>query len=63
MNEPLPANKVVFFWNGVFSQWADTPFDIDGVTYHTAEHYMMAEKARLFKDSKIEAEILRVVHK
>ncbi|MEG0184300.1 MAG: NADAR family protein [Stenotrophomonas sp.] len=31
-----------------FSQWYATGFDIDGVHYPTAEHYMMAGKARLF---------------
>jgi ribA/ribD-fused uncharacterized protein len=32
------------------SQWFEAPFEIDGVRYATAEHYMMAEKARLFND-------------
>ncbi len=34
-----------------FSQWFHSPFEIDGVNYATAEHYMMAEKARLFSES------------
>jgi len=34
-----------------FSQWFGAPFAIDGVRYPTAEHYMMAEKARLFGDA------------
>jgi len=33
-----------------FSQWYPTPFEVDGVRYATAEHYMMAGKARLFGD-------------
>ncbi|MFN0127363.1 MAG: NADAR family protein [Verrucomicrobiales bacterium] len=34
-----------------FSQWwSRHPFEIDGIHYATAEHYMMAEKARLFGD-------------
>ena len=33
-----------------FSQWYAAPFDVDGVTYPTCEHYMMAGKARLFGD-------------
>jgi hypothetical protein len=32
------------------SQWYPAPFEVGGVTYATAEHYMMAEKARLFRD-------------
>ena len=35
-----------------FSQWFPCSFVIDGITYPTAEHYMMAEKARLFKDEE-----------
>lgn len=32
------------------SQWFPAEFEIDGIKYPTAEHYMMAEKARLFDD-------------
>lgn len=52
--------KYLFFWghqrpaSGVnkscFSQWYGAPFVIEGQRYPTAEHYMMAEKARLFGD-------------
>jgi ribA/ribD-fused uncharacterized protein len=38
------------FWKGPFSQWAKSLFVLDGIPYPTAEHWMMAEKARLFKD-------------
>ncbi|WP_312310124.1 NADAR family protein [Stenotrophomonas indicatrix] len=41
-----------------FSQWYDAGFNIDGVHYRTAEHYMMAGKARLFGDTKILDQIL-----
>lgn len=40
------------------SQWYHSPFQVDGVRYATAEHYMMAAKARLFGDQQILAEIL-----
>ncbi len=33
-----------------FSQWFEAGFDVNGSHYPTAEHYMMAEKARLFGD-------------
>ncbi|GAB3951188.1 NADAR family protein [Kribbella albertanoniae] len=33
-----------------FSQWFPAPFVVDGVRYPTAEHWMMAGKARLFGD-------------
>ncbi|MFO0737927.1 MAG: NADAR family protein [Labilithrix sp.] len=39
------------------SQWFPASFVLDGVTYRTAEHFMMAEKARLFRDD----DALRVI--
>jgi ribA/ribD-fused uncharacterized protein len=44
--------KNYFFYGGVFSQWWPSEFTIDGVTYTHAEQYMMAEKARMFKDDE-----------
>ena len=40
------------------SQWYPCQFEADSVTYTSAEQYMMAEKARLFGDEEIRAEIL-----
>lgn len=40
------------------SQWYPASFVVSGQTYPTAEHWMMAEKARLFGDDEMEAEIL-----
>lgn len=65
--------KYLFFWghqpnpNGelsksCFSQWYEASFELGGVKYPTAEHYMMAEKARLFKDDNILAQILAAGH-
>ncbi len=42
----------------VLSQWWPAPFKVDGVEYPTAEHYMMAEKARLFGDRGAEERVL-----
>lgn len=61
--------KYLFFWGHkpqadgglattCFSQWFEYSFAVDGVHYPTAEHYMMAEKARLFGDSATLAKIL-----
>ena len=41
-----------------FSQWFPAPFEVDGVRYATAEHWMMAEKARLFGDDAALAKVL-----
>ena len=40
------------------SQWFPAAFEIDGIKYLTAEHFMMAEKARLFGDHGSLANIL-----
>lgn len=53
MSEPY------FFWGGFCSQWCRSPFVIDGVTYRTAEHWMMAGKASLFNDQDALAAILK----
>ncbi|KAF0758401.1 hypothetical protein AaE_003952 [Aphanomyces astaci] len=39
-------------------QWFEAPFSIDDISYPTAEHFMMAEKARLFHDNDTLADIL-----
>ncbi len=36
------------------SQWWPSPFTVDGVAYASAEHWMMAAKARLFGDTEAE---------
>jgi ribA/ribD-fused uncharacterized protein len=43
---------------GCLSQWYPAPFMVDGVRYATAEHYMMAGKARLFGDEAAERRVL-----
>lgn len=42
-----------------FSQWWKSPFIVEGTTYLTAEHWMMAEKARIFKDNIMLEQILK----
>lgn len=54
----MEHDEFVFFWGGLFSQWAKIPMEIKGVTYNTCEQYMMAEKARLFGDKAAEAAIM-----
>ena len=44
-----------------FSQWFPAEFTIDGVSYPTAEHWMMAEKARLFGDDDALARVFKKV--
>lgn len=59
----------LFFWGhrpprdggigpGCLSQWWYAPFRVSGVTYPTAEHFMMAGKARLFGDEVMTSRII-----
>src|SRR3974377_110743 len=41
-----------------FCEWADARFEVDGIEYQTAEHWMMAGKARLFGDDDTLEKIL-----
>ncbi|QDV69021.1 Swarming motility protein YbiA [Rosistilla carotiformis] len=40
------------------SQWYESSFTVDGTVYQTAEHWMMAAKARLFGDEESLLQIL-----
>lgn len=44
------------------SQWWPADFTVDGVLYRTAEHYMMAGKARLFGDAEAQARVVAAGH-
>ncbi|MFE6286899.1 NADAR family protein [Streptomyces sp. NPDC057877] len=44
------------------SQWWPSPFTVGGVEYATAEHWMMAAKARLFDDTEAERRVLAADH-
>jgi ribA/ribD-fused uncharacterized protein len=65
--------QFVFFWRhtpessvvvtkACLSQWWPAPFVVDGNTYPTAEHYMMAQKARLFGDEHSFNNVLLASH-
>jgi len=61
--------KFIFFWGHAnkyneevgkfcFSQWYESPFIVESVLYTTSEHWMMAQKAKLFNDQKIFKKII-----
>ncbi|AKH85831.1 hypothetical protein AA958_30505 [Streptomyces sp. CNQ-509] len=65
--------KYLYFWGhrpkrqdvvdaACLSQWWPVEFEVDGVGYVTAEHWMMAAKARLFGDEAAVARILATRH-
>lgn len=60
--------EFLFFWGhtvkdeitkACFSQWFPFEFQENGNIYKTAEHYMMAGKAKLFNDHEILKQILK----
>ena len=64
-----PESKFLFFWGHqpnkdgsisktCFSQWWLSSFEVEGITYKTAEHWMMAKKAVLFNDKAILEKII-----
>ncbi|ROO88376.1 hypothetical protein EDD29_6045 [Actinocorallia herbida] len=63
-------HRFVFFWghtpkasgNHVFSQWWEEAFEMEGVRYPSAEHAMMAGKARLFGDEAALAKVMGAGH-
>lgn len=54
-HRPRPDGRV---GASCLSQWWPSPFVVDGVTYATAEHWMMAGKARLLEDQEAERRVL-----
>ncbi|MEU0652866.1 NADAR family protein [Streptomyces albogriseolus] len=58
-HRPLPGGRI---GASCLSQWWPSPFTVDGVEYATAEHWMMAAKARLFGDAEGERRVLAAGH-
>ena len=65
-----PESKFLFFWGHqpskdgtvtktCFSQWWLSSFEVNNITYKTAEHWMMAKKAELFNDQEILEKIIK----
>lgn len=64
--------EFLFFWGhtrrpeqpiGAFclSQWYESPFQVEGIAFPTAEHWMMAEKASQFEDEETWQKIIASV--
>lgn len=73
LQQPLTDLKYLFFWGhtpkqkdmvdkSCFSQWFPAAFTVAGETYATAEHWMMAEKARLFGNEDVRQRIIASGH-
>jgi ribA/ribD-fused uncharacterized protein len=58
MSDVTERGGFVFFWAGWPSQWHPADFTVEEVEYGCAEQFMMAEKARLFDDPEVLAQIL-----
>jgi ribA/ribD-fused uncharacterized protein len=55
-HQPEPDGSI---GRGCLSQWWPQSFDVDGVRYPTAEHWMMVGKARFFGDDEAAAQVLQ----
>ena len=73
LEQPPTGMNYLFFWGhtprqvgavdkSCFSQWYPAAFEVDGATYATAEHWMMAEKARLFGSEEVRERMLAAKH-
>lgn len=69
-NSAYGYDDFVFFWKHnparkgyigkeCLSQWYKAPMEIDGRIYNCVEQYLMAEKARVFKNYEVESEIMK----
>jgi ribA/ribD-fused uncharacterized protein len=52
----------IFFWDGMFSNWYESPFTVDGTTFNCGEQYMMYQKAITFNDADTADRILQARH-
>ena len=57
----MSKKKIVLFWkkDDIFSQFHPAKFSVDGIEYNCCEQYMMHQKAVVFKDNEMAANILR----
>lgn len=59
-NWEVESDKFIFFWGGIFSNWAKAPFkaqlkrgfDQPILDFNTSEQYMMAQKSVVFHDAE-----------
>lgn len=56
-HRPSPKGNIT---SSCFSQWWKCEFVVENQKYSSMEQYMMAEKARLFKDEEVLQEILNI---
>lgn len=43
-------DNFIFFWGGIYSQWALKDIIINGITFNCCEQFMMYSKAKMFND-------------
>lgn len=58
MEQTFKGVKYIFFWNGIFSNWYESHFEVNGIKYNCGEQYMMYQKAMTFNDKEIADKIL-----
>ena len=58
MTQSLITDEYHFFWHGPFSQHDIVSFKVNYEEYNCAEQYMMATKAKIFKDYRTLSDIM-----
>jgi ribA/ribD-fused uncharacterized protein len=59
MEQTFNDIKYKFFWSGPFSNWHESYFQLNGITYNCGEQYMMHQKALTFGDQDTADKILK----
>lgn len=58
----IETKDFIYFYGSIYSQWYTSYFEEDGITYNTAEQYMMYHKALYFNDMLSAKRILRTLY-
>lgn len=59
----MNTDNIIYFWRpyesyGQFSNWSNHPITENGITFKTAEHYIMYRKAKCMNDESILNQII-----
>ena len=54
----ITTDTHIYFYGGIYSQWYPCLFEHEGTFYTSAEQWMMAGKAKLFKDDEMLGKIM-----
>lgn len=59
MEQTYKNEKFFFFWNGLFSNWHESKFVVDGIEFNCGEQFFMYKKALTFDDVETANKVLK----